>query len=124
MFQIFVCIFISALGLATGKPDGIGGGHGSGGLIGGGGGGHGHGQGYDERPDPFHFQYGVHDDKSYTSEEGLELLVDICYCFIILKNIKLYFILNMQSRYSKFGFKNLYLHLYKQVNNYGLIQEC
>ena len=26
----------------------------------------GHGQGYDERPDPFHFQYGVHDDKYYT----------------------------------------------------------
>ena len=70
MFQIFLCIFISALGLSTGKPAGIGGhgggGHGGGGLIGGGGGGHGHGQGYDERPDPFHFQYGVHDDKYYT----------------------------------------------------------
>ena len=56
------------MGLATGKPAGIGGhgggGHGGGGLIGGGGGGH--GQGYDERPDPFHFQYGVHDDKYYT----------------------------------------------------------
>jgi hypothetical protein len=26
----------------------------------------GHIQGYDERPDPFHFQYGVHDDKYYT----------------------------------------------------------
>ena len=68
MFQIFICIIISTLGLATGKPAGIGGhgggGHGGGGLIGGGGGGH--GQGYDERPDPFHFQYGVHDDKYYT----------------------------------------------------------
>ena len=65
MFQIFICIVISILGLSTGKPAGIGG-HGDGGLIGGGGGGHGHGQGYDERPDPFHFQYGVHDDKYYT----------------------------------------------------------
>ena len=65
MFQIFICIVISILGLSTGQPAGIGG-HGGGGLIGGGGGGHGHGQGYDERPDPFHFQYGVHDDKYYT----------------------------------------------------------
>ena len=34
-----------------------------------GGDGHGHGNGgdhYDEKPDPFHFEYGVHDDKYYT----------------------------------------------------------
>ena len=64
------------MGLSTGEPAGIGGhgvgvligggGHGGGVLIGGGGGGNGHGQGYDERPDTFHFQYGVHDDKYYT----------------------------------------------------------
>merc|ERR1712176_1357281 len=26
----------------------------------------GHDGGYDEQPDPFHFEYGVHDDKYYT----------------------------------------------------------
>merc|ERR1719342_9046 len=31
-----------------------------------GGGGHGGGEYYDEHPDPFHFKYGVHDDKYYT----------------------------------------------------------
>ena len=35
------------------------------GGIGGHGGGHG-GDHYDERPDPFHFEYGVHDDKYHT----------------------------------------------------------
>ena len=35
-------------------------GHGVG-LVGGHGGG-----GYDEKPDPFHFEYGVHDDKYHT----------------------------------------------------------
>eukprot|EP00091_Calanus_sinicus_P000352 TRINITY_DN1028_c0_g1_i1.p2 TRINITY_DN1028_c0_g1~~TRINITY_DN1028_c0_g1_i1.p2 ORF type:complete len:131 (-),score=37.51 TRINITY_DN1028_c0_g1_i1:32-424(-) len=60
--KIYICIVISSLGLSIGQPAGIGGGHGGGGLIGGGV----HGQGYDERPDPFHFQYGVHDDKYYT----------------------------------------------------------
>merc|ERR1712237_138123 len=35
------------------------------GAVGGGVGGHGVDH-YDERPDPFHFQYGVHDDKYYT----------------------------------------------------------
>ena len=53
------------MGLSTGQPAEIVG-HGGEGLIGGGGGGHGHGQGYDERPNPFHFQYGVPDDKYYT----------------------------------------------------------
>ena len=37
-------------------PAGVGGG-----LVGGHGGDH-----YNEHPDPFHFQYGVHDDKYYT----------------------------------------------------------
>ena len=27
------------------------------------------GQEYDEGPDPFHFQYGVHDDKYYTDTD-------------------------------------------------------
>merc|ERR1739838_451940 len=52
---------VSAFGIVIESPAGIGGG---GGLIGGVGGGH--GGGYDEEPDPFHFQYGVHDDKYYT----------------------------------------------------------
>merc|ERR1712111_40285 len=40
------------------------------GGVGGAGGGHG-GEYYNEKPDPFHFKYGVHDDKYYTdfSEE-------------------------------------------------------
>ena len=42
-------------------PDGIVGHGGHGGGGGGGGGG-----GYDEHPDPFHFEYGVHDDKYHT----------------------------------------------------------
>ena len=29
-------------------------------------GGHGGGDHYDEKPDPFHFEYGVHDDKYHT----------------------------------------------------------
>ena len=53
-------------GVLSGQPAGIVGGHGGGGLIGGGGHGGGHDGGYDEHPDPFHFQYGVHDDKYYT----------------------------------------------------------
>ena len=55
-------------GVLSGQPAGIGigGGHGGGGLIGGGGHGGGHGGGYDEHPDPFHFQYGVHDDQYNT----------------------------------------------------------
>ena len=55
---------MSSLAVTNGKPAvvGVGGGHGGVGVISGGG----HGGGYDERPDPFHFQYGVHDDKYYT----------------------------------------------------------
>ena len=51
--------------MSSGKPAGAG--IGGGGLVGGGGHvGGGHGQAYDYSPDPFHFQYGVHDDKYYT----------------------------------------------------------
>ena len=53
-----VLILALAFGMAIGSPAGIGGGVGIGGGHGGG--------GYDENPDPFHFQYGVHDDKYYT----------------------------------------------------------
>eukprot|EP00091_Calanus_sinicus_P018483 TRINITY_DN4238_c0_g1_i1.p1 TRINITY_DN4238_c0_g1~~TRINITY_DN4238_c0_g1_i1.p1 ORF type:complete len:162 (-),score=62.23 TRINITY_DN4238_c0_g1_i1:59-475(-) len=81
-----ICVFVSTVGLSMGSPAGIGlggsiGGHG-GGLVGGHGGGigigvgHGggnavhsgpvHGGSYNEQPDPFKFEYGVHDDKYYT----------------------------------------------------------
>ena len=64
-FQILLCILVSVIGLSSGKPAGAG--IGGGGLVGGGGHvGGGHGQAYDYSPDPFHFQYGVHDDKYYT----------------------------------------------------------
>merc|ERR1711887_47444 len=63
--KILLCIVVSVLGLSSGKPAGAG--IGGGGLVGGGGHvGAGHGQAYDYSPDPFHFQYGVHDDKYYT----------------------------------------------------------
>merc|ERR1739845_342645 len=59
----FLCFLSLTVGSTISKPAGIGGG----GLIGGGGVvGGGHGQAYDYSPDPFHFQYGVHDDKYYT----------------------------------------------------------
>ena len=55
------------------SPAGVGGiGGGVGGLVGGHGGGivgghgGGHGGDYHEQPDPFKFEYGVHDDKYYT----------------------------------------------------------
>ena len=61
LFQALVhisCLLaVPALSLAA-PAGGVGG-------VGGGVGGHG-GDHYDERPDPFHFQYGVHDDKYYT----------------------------------------------------------
>merc|ERR1711982_123686 len=56
----FTChglLAVPALSLAA-PAGGVGG---VGGVVGGHGGDH-----YDERPDPFHFQYGVHDDKYYT----------------------------------------------------------
>merc|ERR1711887_265042 len=58
-----ICTLVSFFGFSLGKPAGVGGG----GLVGGGGvvrGGH--GQAYDYSPDPFHFQYAVHDAKYYT----------------------------------------------------------
>ena len=50
-------------GIGGGHAGGLVGGHG-GGLVGGHGGGH--GGDYHEQPDPFKFEYGVHDDKYYT----------------------------------------------------------
>ena len=59
----------AGIGLGGGGGIGIGGGHGGGIGIGGGHGG-GHvvdgGDHYHEQPDPFKFEYGVHDDKYYT----------------------------------------------------------
>ena len=57
-------------GLVGGHGGGLVGGHG-GGIIGGHGSGHvvapvHHGGDYHEQPDPFKFEYGVHDDKYYT----------------------------------------------------------
>merc|ERR1719415_352880 len=59
MIAFFLVLAVPALSLPA--PAG-----GVGGVVGGHGGDH-----YDERPDPFHFKYGVHDDKYYTdfSEE-------------------------------------------------------
>ena len=61
LFQalILVAIFLAVPALSLASP--AGGVGGVGGVVGGHGGDH-----YDERPDPFHFQYGVHDDKYYT----------------------------------------------------------
>ena len=68
-FQVAVSL-LSALGLSHAIPAGVGlvgGGHGGtvGGVVGHGGPVHGHG-GYHEQPDPFKFEYGVHDDHYYT----------------------------------------------------------
>eukprot|EP00091_Calanus_sinicus_P007774 TRINITY_DN18_c0_g1_i8.p1 TRINITY_DN18_c0_g1~~TRINITY_DN18_c0_g1_i8.p1 ORF type:complete len:186 (-),score=79.83 TRINITY_DN18_c0_g1_i8:78-575(-) len=80
--KVSVSVLVSAFALSIGSPAGIGlggsiGGHG-GGLVGGHGGGIGlggghvvhsgpvHGGDYNEQPDPFKFEYGVHDDKYYT----------------------------------------------------------
>merc|ERR1712215_436418 len=62
---------LSAIGLSHAIPAGVGlvgGGHGGavGGLVGHGGPVHGHGGDYHEQPDPFKFEYGVHDDHYYT----------------------------------------------------------
>ena len=50
-----MCVF-AGQALSLPSPAGVGSG-----LVGGHGGDH-----YDEKPDPFHFQYGVHDDKYHT----------------------------------------------------------
>merc|ERR1712215_406918 len=57
LVHISCLLAVPALSLAA-PAGGVGG---VGGAVGGHGGDH-----YDERPDPFHFQYGVHDDKYYT----------------------------------------------------------
>ena len=77
-FQLSISLLVSLGASAMANPAGVGGigggivgGHG-GGLVGGHGGGivggHGGGHGgyYHEQPDPFKFEYGVHDDKYYT----------------------------------------------------------
>merc|ERR1711887_132239 len=67
--RVFIFVLFFIIASILGKPAGIGGGgvNGGGGLVGGGGHvGGGPGQAYDYSPDPFHFQYGVHDDKYYT----------------------------------------------------------
>merc|ERR1719312_161250 len=53
-----LCFLSITVGFTSGKPAGIGG---VGVIVGGG-----HGQAYYYSPDPFHFQYGVHDAKYYT----------------------------------------------------------
>ena len=62
-FQALPLAFCLLAGQALGLPAPAG-------VSGGVGGGHGEDH-YDEKPDPFHFKYGVHDDKYYTdfSEE-------------------------------------------------------
>merc|ERR1711955_125574 len=61
--RVFFNILFLTVTATFGKPAGIGGGVvvGGGGHVGGG-----HGDAYDYHPDPFHFQYGVHDAKYYT----------------------------------------------------------
>merc|ERR1712055_1141819 len=74
IMKLSISLLMSVGASAMASPagvGGIGGGHG-GGLVGGHGGGlvGGHGGGhsgdYHEQPDPFKFEYGVHDDKYYT----------------------------------------------------------
>merc|ERR1712071_239362 len=53
----FLVCLLSAHVLSLPAPADVGVGHGGHGGVGG---------GYDEHPDPFHFEYGVHDDKYHT----------------------------------------------------------
>merc|ERR1711875_154001 len=68
--KLSISLLVSVGASAMASPAGVGGigGGGVGGLVGGLGGGHvgGHGGDYHEQPDPFKFEYGVHDDKYYT----------------------------------------------------------
>merc|ERR1712055_1246634 len=81
IMKLSISLLVSVGASAMASPagvGGIGGGHVGGlvgglggGLVGGHGGGHGvapvhHGGDYHEQPDPFKFEYGVHDDKYYT----------------------------------------------------------
>merc|ERR1711862_356365 len=66
IMKLSISLLVSVGASAMASPagvGGIGGGHG-GGIVGGHGGGH--GGDYHEQPDPFKFEYGVHDDKYYT----------------------------------------------------------
>merc|ERR1719187_1979933 len=77
IMKLSISLLVSVGASAMASPAGIGGhvggllgGHG-GGLVGGHGAGHvvapvHHGGDYHEQPDPFKFEYGVHDDKYYT----------------------------------------------------------
>merc|ERR1719341_57071 len=66
--KVSISVLVSVFGLSIGSPAGIG----LGGIIGGHGDGHAvhsgpvHGGSYNEQPDLFKFEYGVHDDKYYT----------------------------------------------------------
>merc|ERR1719312_1163931 len=64
--KLFISLLVSLGASAMASPAGVGGigGGNSGGIVGGHGGGH--GGYYHEQPDPFKFEYGVHDDKYYT----------------------------------------------------------
>merc|ERR1712106_154225 len=84
VMKVSISVLASVLASAMGSPAGIGLGGSIGGLSGGLAGGHGggiglghggghvvhsvpvHGGDYHEQPDPFVFEYGVHDDKYYT----------------------------------------------------------
>merc|ERR1711875_144329 len=70
IMKLSISLLVSVGASAMASPAGVGGiggglvgGHG-GGIVGGHGGGH--GGDYHEQPDPFKFEYGVHDDKYYT----------------------------------------------------------
>merc|ERR1712098_922178 len=54
-FKLVICVFAVPAHSLPSPAGGVGG------VVGGHGGDH-----YNEKPDPFHFQYGVHDDKYYT----------------------------------------------------------
>merc|ERR1711982_183061 len=70
IMKLSISLLVSVVASAMASPAGVGGigGGGVGGLVGGHGGGivGGHGGDYHEQPDPFKFEYGVHDDKYYT----------------------------------------------------------
>merc|ERR1719308_111414 len=73
IMKLSISLLVSVGASAMANPAGVGGIGGAlgGGLVGGHGGGHvvapvHHGGDYHEQPDPFKFEYGVHDDKYYT----------------------------------------------------------
>merc|ERR1711982_296485 len=66
IMKLSISLLVSVGASAMASPAGVGGigGGNIGGIVGGHGGGH--GGDYHEQPDPFKFEYGVHDDKYYT----------------------------------------------------------